>query len=1177
MLVTLPVIVLIDLNTVWWTHFFNQNVAQFMQKTAIGPGYFMSVPVLAALQKQPLKCRSGGAGAFTLILMRMKLTAFLMAVTLMNVYAAGTAQTITFTSKEVTLKKAFAVIEEKTGYVVFGRTDLLAATKPVSVQAKDMPLTDFLQLILKNQQIDFKIVNKTILLSQQKNIPDAVPTNRGETAEDNQWYATITGVVTDSTGIPLTGATITVKGTKYSVTTDKGGRFSVNVSPGDVLTISYIGYESREVTISNNQALNIRLNLSKSVMNETVVTGMVNRDKASFTGAASTFTGEQLKSLGNRNIIQSLRTLDPSILQLENNQAGSNPNVLPTLELRGQTSISTESLQDEFSDNPNQPLFILDGFETTLRTIVDLDMNRVASISILKDAASTVIYGSRASNGVIVVETIRPKAGAIMLNYTSDLTMELPDLNGYNMMNAAEKLEFERLSGVYTVPSTSYMSEYQNSYYNPLYAERLKLVKSGVNSYWLNEPLQTGFSQKHSLYAEGGSESLTFNAGGNYRKLSGAMKGSGREDWGARVNLTYRNGKLNINNNLLVSGYTADVSNYGSFATWVNTNPYYKKESVSNPYLFSYYNWNTLSNIQVANPLYNANLNSFDKTKNYGITNNLQLNYDINRQWRIQSSLQVIKGNTEQTIFKSPQHSDFFNAETLKKGTYTYRQTGNLSYSANLMVSYVQSFGKHTIQTNVRTEIQDKTYRLKGFLAEGFPASSNGNPRFAYGYDEDGVPSSVSSITRRNSLIANAYYTYDKRYNADLSFTYDGSTAFGQKNMYQPFFSAGVSWNLHKEAFLAQARWINNLRLRASYGVTGNQNFTSTTSISTYSYLTSYNYSGQGVELTTMGNPDLAWQNTYQTNLGLDATLFNNRFSAQINVYKKYTDPLVVATDLPSSTSLTNYPINAGNLTVLGIEANLRYAVIYKPQQRVSWYVGITATTQQQKYGGFNNILSGLNKSLRDANSLTRYLDGYDAYDLWAVPSLGIDPATGKELFLKKDGTQTFIYDYNDQVKVGNSRPKVQGVLSTNFSYKGFTAGIYMRYIIQQDIWNTALFSKVENISLSKVVNNNQDRRALYDRWKQPGDIAQFRSISLTSTTQMSSRFVQRENAISFESISLGYEFRNAPWLNRSRFSNLRVTAYANEAFKVSNIRRERGTDYPYANSLSVSVTTNFK
>lgn len=1098
----------------------------------------------------------------------------------------GMAQRVMLNHTRATLQKIISEISEQTGYNVVMNETLLKGHDPMTVQLHNATLEEALSTVLEGKHLVYRVDNdlKLVVIGAQPKRPD------GTTAKESPEtlilvYTEVRGRVVDSLGNPLQGASIRVKGYQLSTKTDREGNFILRNVPDDaLLEISFIGYVSREIKAASDVGV-IRLLEVPAVLQEVqvVATGMTTRDKETFTGAASVFSGQELKAVGNVNVIQSLRSLDPSFLVLENNSAGSDPNVLPSIEVRGQTSITTESLQDEFWEDPNQPLFILDGFETTLQTIVDLDMNRVSSITILKDAASMAIYGSRASNGVIVVETIQPVAGEIKLQYVTDISIESPDLSGYNMMNAAEKLEFERLSGVYTAPANQ--PELQNSYYNPIYSERLQKVVSGVNSYWLSDPLQTGFSQRHSLYAEGGAQALTFNAGGNYRTLRGMMIGSERKDWGARLNLSYRSRKLRVNNNAYISGYRSDESNYGDFSTWVNTNPYYEKADASEPYLFnfydssssSYYTSTTTSYIRVSNPLYNASLNSSDYTSSYTITNNLQVLYDLTSRFRIQGSVQVNKTATETNTFKSPLHTDFEDTEQLKKGTYHYRHISGFSYTANAMASYAQYNGKHAFQANLRAEIQDKTNRLKGFAAEGFPTSTNGNPRFAYGYQENGSPTANSSIARRNSLIANGYYSYDERYNVDFSLTYDGSTSFGNENLYEPFASLGASWNLHNERFFRSVDWINSLRLRASYGVTGNQNFTSATSVSTYTYLADYNYMGQGVDLTTLGNPNLKWQNTYQTNLGLDASLLDNRFSVQLNAYRKYTDPLVIAIDLPSSTSLDNYPINAGNLTVKGIEGNIRFAPIYKPQERVVWFIELTGTTLSQKYNGFNNILSGLNETLRSLNSLTRYRDGYDYYDLWAVPSLGIDPATGQEIFLKKDGSQTFTYSYEDQVKVGNERPDIQGVISNMLSYKGLTMSVYLRYIVNRDIWNEALFNKVENISLSKIISSNQDKRALYERWQQPGDIAQFKAISLTGATNMSSRFVQREDVLTVESVSLGYEVKNKQWLDNLRLSNLRITGYTNDLFYWSTVRRERGTSYPYARSFSFSLVANIK
>ncbi|WP_199117492.1 SusC/RagA family TonB-linked outer membrane protein [Pedobacter sp. ASV28] len=1115
----------------------------------------------------------------------MKLTLFLTFFFTFEVAAYTHAQKINIEVKNAPMKSVLQELRKKSGYAFIYNDRDLDKAAPVSAKINDQELLEILPFIFEGQPLSYTIKDKLINITPKK------MANGTNISLNMAYQEPIIGRVIDEKGQPLAGATIFVldkdgKRTNKQTAADREGNFQlIGVADGAILEVSYLGHVPTKIA-AKAQLGAITLKPSVTEMKEVAVvaTGMTVRDKETFTGAASVYLGKELKAVGNVNVIQSLRSLDPSFLLIENNLAGSNPNVLPTIELRGQTSITTTSLRDEFSDDPNQPLFILDGFEASLRTIVDLDMNRVSSITVLKDAASTAIYGSRASNGVVVVETIQPKAGQIRLGYTTDMTLEYPDLSAYNMMNASEKLQFEKLSGVYNAPSA--YPEMQNAYYDPLYSQKLQQVVSGVNSYWLSDPLQTGFSQRHTLYAEGGSQALTFNAGGNYRVLRGTMNGSGRKDWGVRLNLSYRSHKLKINNNAYVNGYRADESNYGSFSTWVNMNPYYEKVSAAEPYVFSFYdsNSNTYYNpnvptsyIRVSNPLYNASLNSFDYASNVSITNNLQLIYDLSKALRIQGSLQVSNSSTATNVFKSPLHTSFEDVEQLKKGTYQYKQTTGLSYTANAMVSYAKHTGKHAYQVNLRAELQDKTNRLKGFIAEGFPTSTNGNPRFAYGYQENGSPLAVNSVSRRNSLIANGYYSYDERYNADVSFTYDGSTSFGVQNSYQPFASFGLSWNINKEKFLKAADWIDNLRLRASYGVTGNQNFTSATSISTYSYMTSFNYFGQGVELTKLGNANLKWQNTYQTNLGLDAALFNNRFTLQVNAYRKYTNPLVIAIGLPTSTSLADYAINAGNLNTKGIEANIRFAPIYKPAERFTWFVGVTSTVMSQKYNGFNNILSGLNESLQSLNSLTRYKDGYDFYDLWTVPSLGIDPASGREIFLKKDGTQSFTYSYDDVVKVGNSRPDFQGVISNTLSYKGLTFAVYARYIINRDVWNDALFNKVENVSLNRIINNNLDARALYDRWQQPGDQAQFRAVSLTSTTNMSSRFVQKENALSIESVSLGYEFKKNKWMDKVGVSNLRLNGFTNDLFYLSTVRRERGVDYPFARSFSFSLTANIQ
>lgn len=1006
----------------------------------------------------------------------------------------------------------------------------------------------------------------------------------------------VKGIVKDAKET-IVGATIIAQnvqtGARTTTSSDKNGVFSFpRLAAGPYrFTINFIGYETKTITgeVKDGGTFSLSVVLkesSTSLDKDVIVTGIMTRKKESFTGAAASFTGDELKMLGNQNVIQSLKTLDPSFIQIENNAMGSNPNVLPTIELRGQTSIanntSTNTLRDQFSTDPNQPLFILDGFETSLRTIVDLDMNTVASITILKDAASTAIYGSRASNGVIVVETKKPLPGKLRISYTSDLRVELPDLGSYNMMNSAEKLQFERLAGRYKSETPD-----RQLLMDTVYSSRLKEVLRGVDTYWLSQPLQTGFSQRHSLTASGGDEQVRYDLGANVRKNAATMIGSKRDEWGTNLTLTYRSGIFNFSNRAYVSGAESADSPYGSFTDWVEVNPYYRLLDASHKYLevvpspsisakeLVVYN-NTNYNEAIPNPFYNASLNSFNKSSSFNLQNNFQAIADFTKELRFQINAQINKASTESTSFISPLNTKFNGVEDpLLKGEYSYNKLSALSYTINAGFSYAKVFGeKHSFTGNIRAELYQNSQSVNGYDAKGFPSAANGNPAFAYGYNNSSVPNAANSLTRRNSIVASVNYSYDRRYNVDLNFNIDGSTAFGSNKRYSPYYSAGLSWNVMNESFMKDINWIDNLRLRGNWGITGNQNFNSVSN-SVYDYYSTINSMGQGVYLSGLGAPDLEWQKTIQTSLGLDAAFMKNRLNFYVNVFQKVTDPLVVAITLPSSTGLSNYPFNAGASTVKGLEASFRFSPIFNPGTLV-WTLGLTGAMSNQKYSKFNNKLNSLNNQLRNSNSLTRYRDGYSSYDLWAVPSLGIDPATGKEVFLKANGQYTYTYSTADQVVVGSSRPKAEGVFSSNLFYKGFNFGVSVRYIWDKNQFNSALYNKVENISYVSL-RYNQDKRALYDRWQSPGDISEYKSITINNTSPMSSRFVQSETSFSGESINLGYEFKNKKWLDKASLSSITVNAYSNDIFYLSNITRERGTDYPYAKSISMSIRATFK
>ena len=502
--------------------------------------------------------------------------------------------------KDVSLVKVFNEITKQTGYDFLYNYDLVQNKGTVDVNAKMVDLKDFLHDLLKGKNLGFEFRDGAIIV-------------RGESVRlDDQKIKsrTIKGIVRDkTTGDPLPGATVKIKGTSVGTATNMEGKFELTVADNFIaLEVSFIGYGTVEVTVGKREQLEVLLEAESSKMDEVVVTGVYTRKKESFTGSSQTYKAEELKSVGNQNLIQSLKVLDPAFAVLESNEFGSDPNRLPDLEIRGKSSIV--GLKEQFGEDPNQPLFILDGFETTLRTIMDLSMDRIASVTILKDAASTAIYGAKAANGVVVVETKVPQGGRLRLSYNGSFEISFADLTDYNLMNAAEKLEFERLAGNFK-SNIADNQELKEVRYNKLLGNVLR----GVDTYWLSEPIRTGFNQRHNLYVEGGNEQFRYGFGGSYNKIQGVMKSSTRDIFSGNLDLLYRVGKLTFSNKLSV-----DVTKHDNpvvpFSEYAHANPYYPKRTADGAvekwleYKEDEMSATDASEI-VGNPLWNAALNSY--------------------------------------------------------------------------------------------------------------------------------------------------------------------------------------------------------------------------------------------------------------------------------------------------------------------------------------------------------------------------------------------------------------------------------------------------------------------------------------------------------------------------------------------------------------------------------------
>lgn len=986
------------------------------------------------------------------------------------------------------------------------------------------------------------------------------------------------GTVYDSfDNLPMTGVSVYIDGTTTGTFTDIDGYFELPVKQSTECKIvfSFIGYETQEIKFTgNNYKTFKRVTLQQMAleMDDVVVTGVYERKKDSFTGASATFGGDELKSVGTQSVLQSLKTLDPSFKIMESAQFGSNPNKMPDIEIRGKSSVM--GLKEEYGTDPNQPLFILDGFETTLETIMNLNMNRVKSVTILKDAASTAIYGSKASNGVVVVETKAPEQGQLQLSYKGDFGFDIADLTGYNLMNSREKLQFETLAGIYTDKTNNPFNQIK---LDALRNSRLAEIERGVDTYWLSEPIRTGFTHKHNIYAEGGEQNIRYGIGLSIGGVAGVMKGSKRNTLGGNIDLIYRTGKFQFSNKLTLDFVNTDDP-VVPFSEYAYANPYYRKygpDGKISKYL--YYPDEDLEDYPVTNPLWNAHLNNYDKGEQAGFTNNFIIEWFATHFLRARAKFGISMSNDTQATRLSPLHSDFDDKGDTEKGLFTHKLTKSLDYEGDISVVFGRLFAyKHMVNAVAGFNFSSNKYRIYGYSANGFTDDQFAAPSFANGYPEGGKSKYTESLKRAASFYINAGYAYDNRYLFDVNYRSDGASMFGTDNRFRHTWSVGVGWNIQNEKFLKDKDIFQLLKLRASAGNPGNQNFAAYQAYTTYMFngwMT--NIFGTGVIINELGNEDLAWQETINANVGLDLTTWKDRINFSFDYFWKITDPLLAIITTPGSMGVRSIAMNAGSQKTNGLELTLKISPVYLPEQGINWNLSFNATHAKSRFAGIGNSFSSLNSSGQSSlTGTTRYYDGGSPTAIWAVRSAGIDPATGKELFIKKDGTYSFDYDINDEVVVGDTAPKVEGVFGTSLYYKGFTFNCYFRYRLGGQIFNTALFSKVENIG-SEEVYFNQDKRALYDRWSPDNREAWFKGISLVQKTEKSSRFVMDENTLTCESISLGYEF-TGKWMKKAGLEALSLQANMNEVFRVSSVRDERGIDYPFARSFTFSLGFTF-
>jgi len=1042
---------------------------------------------------------------------------------------------VTLSMRDASVEDFANEVAKQTGLSIKFTDKDVKAFKGITLDVRDQSVSSLL-LNLSNQfPLSYNIEGNTITFAKK---------------DVTQRKGSIRGQVTDVNGDPLVGAIIRVDGINGGFVTDINGEYEVKTDKKEVhLTVAYIGYKSVNKNVKNGATANITLHEDSKEMQEVVVTGYQTKNKNSFTGAQVAVTRDQLMNVGTKNVLKSIASFVPGMVISDDNLKGADPNSVAEINIRGRAT---------FDGQANTPVFVVDGAQVTAEYVYDMDMNDIETVTVLKDASASALYGAKASAGVIVITTKTLKGGKLKLNYSGTVRLSTPDLHDYNLLNASEKLEYERLAGLFTdtSPSRQYTLDQD-------YARIFNNIQSGVETDWLSKPLRNAFSQSHSLSVDGGDERAKYNLGVRYGKDAGVMKGSDRSRLSTNFRLSYNvSGKFFVSNSSTISSVTNNESPYGDFSDWAKMNPYENPYDSDGKLRVSLYH-------DLANPLYDASLGSYTNTNAFDFLNTTSIQLWFGEKVRLDGDFTINRNKQNRRSFTSPlAYSEIRSKSADQRGSLSDNTVNTTTLQGKLMLSYNNYFFKKLFLTAMggssveSTSSDAATYRSIGYYSDKL-----GHPAFATSYDSS-RPSGSDTQTRGVGVFVNANTIWDNKYFLDLIYRYEGSSRFGKNQRFAPFWSVGGGWNIHNEKFM-KGTPVQLLKLRASVGYLGNINFKAYQALTTYSYNSSYFYGkGTGATPITIGNLDLKWERTLSTNIGLDFTAFRGRVDLSADYYIKNTDNLVLDITKAPSVGVTTSLENIGEVQNKGFELRLRTIPIQNKDWQ--WSLGLTYALNKNKIKKISNFLRERNEKNQSDNGvapLPIYEEGQSLTALKVVPSAGIDPSTGQEIFIKRNGAYTFVYDTNDKVIFGDTNPSGTGSVFSYLTYKRFALSCTFQYSFGGALYNETLATKVEGAN----PKYNADERVLNDRWKTPGTVAKYKRIDDTATPYQTSRFVQRNNYLRMSSLSLSYEVPTN-FIQKYGLKRMFLELLTNDLFYLSTAKRERGLNYPYDRSFEFSL-----
>ena len=1105
-------------------------------------------------------------------------------------------RTITLGFEDLPLENALLALERASGFQLTFPNEPVEAAAPVTLAEAERTVEATLRLLLDGSGLDFQVVGNNIVLSMARETPPVAvaPTPVPVSAQPVEIRGRVTMSGSRET---MPGVSIREQGTTNFSVSDIDGFFRITVaSTSSVLQFNFIGMEAIEERVGNRREINVSMRETALELGEVVITGMFERRAEGFAGSAITINNEQILQLTAGNALRALEMLDPGFQIMTSNLIGSNPSGIPDFQMRGSAVFGDHEFEDvavlrgDLTTRPNMPLFVLDGvIGVSVTTIMDLDPNQIETITVLKDAAATAIYGSEAANGVVIVETRRPAAGQLTVTYSGSFQLTWPDLSSYNLTNAREKLDVELLAGFRDEINNRDPTIIRN-YFNALERD----VMRGVDTDWLRIPLQTVFTQRHNLGFEGGDQTLRYSVhlGANWNP--GVIRGTYMTGQQGRINIIYRRNRIQIfNQTSLGNSRGTRESNFGSFWEYAMMNPYLMPmdeqgniRRVLDPESLNIGTDFQGANAVTLNPLYNTVFQTRNEFSELNFTQSVRLEYRPfpGLRTELDFTLGSSRGATE--IFHSAHHNRFAHENIAEnRGRYSYVTSNRDHYRLSMSASYHNLFDRaHLVSLFGRYTMHQNSHYNSTLTMTGFP-----NDRLSeifMGTRFQGV-TGAESLTRSMGFVFSGNYSYRQRYAADVSVRIDASSQFGRNNRFAPFWATGLRWNIHNEPFLEGVSFVNELVIRGSVGTTGSQGFNAWQALQTYSYsghMTHYTSSNViGTSLLALGNPNLRWQHTFNQNIGIDVTLFENFVGFRFELYSRLTQNTLLDYTLAPSIGFPTIRENMGEISNRGYEFSLRLMPYRNVARRTFLTVNINGSHNRTTIERISEALRALNEALYSADDadltrpLPQFVSGASNTAIWGVQSLGICRWTGEEMFLGRGGDTTMVWDPRDRVIIGERRATLQGSITTTFTRGNFSVTLGARYTFGGEIYNQTLADRVENANLRQ----NVDRRVLQDRWQNPGDEAKFRRIDGSANrepTRATSRFVMINNMFHLSTLNINYRMSASehPGLRKLGMSAVSFGLFWDDIMRFSTVRMEHGTHFPFARTIALSINATF-